>query len=424
MKTLESRLRLDNAANIYPASLTKHYCTLFRLRVTFTEDIDRALLSKALWRVSQRIPTFRCKLTAGPFWWYLSPVDNPPEIHDAAPFRAFDFRRYGNHIYRVCASGKYLILDVFHALTDGGGGKTFILSLAAEYCRLRYGITVEYGNSILYPDESFAKEELQDSFMTVFHGRKGKLEKDCRAYHVEGAELGRSGLMNYRLKLPVPRLKEVCARYNCTVTEFITACLLASLQYVHTLDRNPIKRNVIKVSVPVDLRPRYGSRTLRNFSTYINIGVDLKNKRYSLEGLIKEVAARKRAGLLKENLETKIAANVELEENIIVRAIPLFIKKFIIDSICRAHGDKLISYTFSNLCAAELPAAMAPYVSSLDFYLGRQRGNSGGAACISLGDTLYLNLTRKIRDSRLEEYLIRLLEEQGVPVKAEEETLA
>lgn len=424
MKTLESPLRLDNAANIYPASLTKHYSSLFRLKLSFTEDIDKDLLDKALWAVSSRFPTARCRLRPGPFWWYLSPVEAPPEVHPVAPLKAFDFRKYGNHIYRVCAQGKDLVLDVFHALTDGSGGKTFILSLAAEYCRLRYGITPEYGGAILNPDEPFTEDEIEDSFMTVFGGRKGELEKDVKAYHIDGADVGHDGLMDYRIVMPVERLKEVCHGYGCTITELLTAALLDSLQYVHGLDWNPLKRNIIKVSVPVDLRPFYGSRSIRNFSTYINIGVDLQNKRYSLDGLVREVALRKREGLKKENLEPKIAANVELEESIIVRAIPLFIKKRIIDSICRAHGDKLVSYTLSNLCSIDLPDAMAQYITGVDFYLGRQRGTSGAASCVTYGDRLYLNLTRKIRSNRLEEHLVKLLGSLGIPCEVSEHTLA
>ena len=59
MKTPKAELRLDNAANIYPASLTKHYASLFRLHMVFVEDIDVEIMNHALENVSWRIPTFR-----------------------------------------------------------------------------------------------------------------------------------------------------------------------------------------------------------------------------------------------------------------------------------------------------------------------------------------------------------------------------
>ncbi len=424
MSKTMSRLRLDNAANIYPASLAKHYSSLFRLRLTFTEKIDKAVLSQALGNISNRFPTLRCRLKAGGFWWYLVPVDSALEIYGSAPLKVFDFRDYGEHIYRVIADGNCLILDVFHALTDGSGGKTIILTLAAEYCRLRYGADIPCGGDILDPAQPCPEDEIKDSFITVFGGRKGKLEKDVKAYHIEGQDVGHDGLQDTRMVIDLESLRLVCREYGCTITEFLTACLLDSLQYVHSLDRNPLKRNIVKVSVPVDLRPVYGCRALRNFSTYINLGIDLSHKRYSLRGIIREVALRKKEGLLPQNMETKIAANVELEQNFIVGCIPLFIKKIIIDTICRNHGDKFISYTLSNLCKIELPEQMSCYISDIDFYLGRQRGTSGAASCVSYGGRLYLHLTRKIRSARLEERMEQLMKMHGIPCETSESILA
>ena len=53
------RMRIDNAANIYPAALTKKYASLFRMSVTLAEPVDVSLLQEALETVSERIPTFR-----------------------------------------------------------------------------------------------------------------------------------------------------------------------------------------------------------------------------------------------------------------------------------------------------------------------------------------------------------------------------
>ena len=41
-------LRLDNAANIYPASMSKHYSSLYRMKVTLTEPVDSIILQVAL----------------------------------------------------------------------------------------------------------------------------------------------------------------------------------------------------------------------------------------------------------------------------------------------------------------------------------------------------------------------------------------
>lgn len=424
MKTPKAELRLDNAANIYPASLTKHYASLFRLHMVFVEDIDIEIMNRALENVSWRIPTFRCRLKAGAFWWYLKPVDFVPKVHKLSGLKVFDFIKFGGLLYKVMVDGKGLYMDVFHALTDGGGGLTFFLTMAAEYCRLKYGSEVPYGGFILDPRDAPRKEELEDGFKTVFGGRHGKLEKNDIAYHIEGADVGWDGLVGTHIVIDSKRLREVAKSYNSTVTEFLTAALLHSLQFVHANDRNRRKKDVIKISVPIDLRSFYKVCTLRNFSSYINLGVDLQNKQYSLEGLIKEVEKQKAQGLIKENMEDKIAANVELEENLFVRAIPLFIKRIAIDTICRNHGDKFVTYTLSNIGAMKFPAGMAEHIAEMDCWLGRQRGTSGAATCAACGDKVFLNLSRKIRNDVLEQRVVHLLRELSIPCEVSEVKLA
>ena len=83
---------------------------------------------------------------------------------------------------------------------------------------------------------------------------------------------------------------------------------------------------MLKVSVPVNLRPIYSSRTVRNFSSYVNLGVDVKDGYYSFTQLVRAVKAQKARDLRKDQLEPKIAANVELEEMLLVRLLPLKIK--------------------------------------------------------------------------------------------------
>ena len=131
--SIPARMRIDNAANIYPASLSRHYASLYRLSVTLTETVDPLVLQQALVTVSERIPTFRCGLRAGTFWWHLRRMDKDPEVAPAAPLSRFHFSDNGGFLYKVSAEGCRILLDVFHALADGTGSETFLLTLAGEY---------------------------------------------------------------------------------------------------------------------------------------------------------------------------------------------------------------------------------------------------------------------------------------------------
>ena len=136
------RMRIDNAANIYPASLSKHYASLYRMSVTLTEPIDLAVLQQALEAVAERIPTFRCELRAGAFWWHLKRMEKSPEVGPSTPLNRVHFSDNGGFLYRVSTEGDRIDLDVFHALADGTGAETFLLTLTGEYLRLRHGLDI------------------------------------------------------------------------------------------------------------------------------------------------------------------------------------------------------------------------------------------------------------------------------------------
>ena len=175
--TLEmpSQMRIDNAANIYPASLSKYYASLYRIYVSLSDYVDPVLLQQALETVTERIPTFRCGLKSGTFWWHLRRLDKTPQLMPLAPLNHFHFRDNRGFLYRVSADGNRIVLDVFHALGDGYGGEVFLMTLTGEYLRLRYGVSINYNWLVLNPSDSPTVEEFEDSFKSIFSGRSGAL---------------------------------------------------------------------------------------------------------------------------------------------------------------------------------------------------------------------------------------------------------
>ena len=412
--SIPARLRLDNAANIYPASMSKEYCSLYRMLVTMAENIDVTLLQEALTTVAERIPTFRCTLKAGVFWWYLDRCDATPRVRPLKPLKNFRFKDQDGLLYRISVEGKRLSLDVFHALADGNGAMVFLMTLAGEYVRLKYGTSIQYNYLVLDPKDRPAYAEVEDSFKTVFSGRHGQLEKNEDAYHIRGAVMPFGTVKDLRVVMQADSVRQVARQYNCTVTELLTAAMLYALQQEHRMDPGRKKRSVLKVSVPVNLRPVYQSRTVRNFSSYVNLGVDIKDGYLTFEELVKAVKAQKEHDLKRENLEPKIAANVELEEMLLVRMIPLILKHPIIDIINLLHGDRFCSQTLSNMGNLNVPKALLPFIRDVDFVLGRQRGNSGAVSCVSYNGHLCLHMTRKIYSDSFEQAFLYQLNRLGI----------
>ena len=217
---------------------------------------------------------------------------------------------------------------------------------------------------------------------------------------------------------------QVARKYGCTVTELLTATMLCALQQEHRRDASRKKRSVLKVSVPVNLRPIYQSRTVRNFSSYVNLGVDVKDGYMTFEELVNAVRAQKDHDLKRENLEPKIAANVELEEMLLVRMIPLILKHPIIDIINLLHGDRFCSQTLSNMGNLNVPKALLPFIQNVDFVLGRQRGNSGAVSCVSYNGHLCLHITRKIYSDSFEQAFLYQLQRLGLSLNTSLSDLA
>lgn len=412
--SIPARLRLDNAANIYPASMSKEYCSLYRMLVTMTENIDVTILQEALTTVAERIPTFRCTLKAGAFWWYLDRCDAAPIVRPLKPLKNFRFKDQDGLLYRISVEGKQLSLDVFHALADGNGAMVFLMTLAGEYVRLRYGTSIQYNYLVLDPKDRPAYAEVEDSFKSVFSGRHGQLEKNVDAYHIRGTVMPFGTVKDLRVVMKADSVRQVARKYGCTVTELLTATMLCALQQEHRRDASRKKRSVLKVSVPVNLRPIYQSRTVRNFSSYVNLGVDVKDGYMTFEELVNAVKAQKEHDLKRENLEPKIAANVELEEMLLVRMIPLILKHPIIDIINLLHGDRFCSQTLSNMGNLNVPKALLPFIQNVDFVLGRQRGNSGAVSCVSYNGHLCLHITRKIYSDSFEQAFLYQLQRLGL----------
>ena len=424
LASIPARLRLDNAANIYPASMSKEYCSLYRMLVTMTENIDVTILQEALTTVAERIPTFRCTLKAGAFWWYLDRCDAAPVVRPLKPLKNFRFKDQDGLLYRISVEGKQLSLDVFHALADGNGAMVFLMTLAGEYVRLRYGTSIQYNYLVLDPKDRPAYAEVEDSFKSVFSGRHGQLEKNVDAYHIRGTVMPFGTVKDLRVVMKADSVRQVARKYGCTVTELLTATMLCALQQEHRRDASRKKRSVLKVSVPVNLRPIYQSRTVRNFSSYVNLGVDVKDGYMTFDELVNAVRAQKEHDLKRENLEPKIAANVELEEMLLVRMIPLILKHPIIDIINLLHGDRFCSQTLSNMGNLNVPKALLPFIQNVDFVLGRQRGNSGAVSCVSYNGHLCLHITRKIYSDSFEQAFLYQLQRLGLSLNTSLSDLA
>jgi hypothetical protein len=414
-------MKLDNAAKIYPPARTRGWTAMFRLSITLTEPIDPDALEKAQTAVLKRIPTFAYRLRRGVFWYYFEHMQGAPELQRDVgnPLVRMDLDENGHFMYRVRYYGRRIAVEFFHALTDGTGGMSFLLTLAAEYLRVKYGLDIPADGPILDCRVPPRPEEMEDSFLR--HARDvGASRAERPAYHARGTPEHTHFLNITTGIMPQAAVIAKAKEYGVSVTALFAALLIDGLQEIQFADERKRKRRLpVKVLVPINLRRFYGAKTVRNFASYVNVGVNSQYGRYTFEEILNAVKHTMGLEIVEKTLNARMAANVNAEKNPLIRAMPLIMKAPFMRLMFVLQGDRYNSTTLSNLGVVKLPEAMRAHVSRLDFLLGVPARNPVTCACLSYGGNVYLNFSRRIREPMVERAFFTALVKMGVPVKVE-----
>ena len=411
-------LKLDNAATIYPSTISRKYITMFRLTITLNEEIDNDILALALNNVLKRFPTFSFTLKQGFFWCYFEKIKDKPIISKDTknPMVRIDFDKNNKYLFRIRTFKNRIALEVFHALTDGTGALKFLLTLTEEYLRLKYKVKPEYTDYVLDPNEEAKQYEIEDAFLRVTSS-KGNLVHEHTAYHPKGTKLESNMISIITGVLDSTELKKISKKYNTTITEFLCSLLIYSIQELKR-EQNIKDKKEIKVSIPINLRNMYDVKTLRNFSSYINVGIKPDHD-YSLEEIIYVVQKQIKEMNNYEFLNAKISGNVKLMKNYFIRRIPMFVKKHIMSFIEAKMGDGYITTSISNLGNIELPKNMKKYVTDMNFILGKSRGKPSCVACIGYNNKIYITFSSIIKETDQERIFFKTLANMGLEVYIE-----
>ncbi|MPM69201.1 hypothetical protein SDC9_116145 [bioreactor metagenome] len=204
------------------------------------------------------------------------------------------------------------------------------------------------------------------------------------------------------------------------MTEYLVAALILSVDAIQRRRIPSIHAyKPVKLSVPINLRNVFPSKTLRNFANYANIGIDPRLGEYTFDETLNIVHHTLAMEVSPKLLNMKITTNVRSEQNTVLRLTPLFIKNMALKYVYSQVGDVLSSTTLSNLGVSKLPDEMAKYVRRMDFILGPLADNRVCAAALTYNGRLRVNFTRTIAEPWLEREFFTRLVKLGIPVKVE-----
>lgn len=411
-------LKLDNAAKIYPAAKSRRWTAIFRLSVTLFEYIDKAILLDALKTSIRRLPFFAYTLKKGFFWAYLDKNTNDPQIYDDAcnPCIWPDELKSDNYLFKIRVHDKRIALETYHVLSDGTGAMHFLSTLVANYLKLKECTDIPSGGYVLDIKQKPLKEEWEDSFLKYARSAV-RSRKELPAYRISGSPLPNGQLFITNARLKIENVKEQAKAYGCTINTFLCAVLLKALLSLQKEEGN--FKKPVKLSVPVNLRSYYKSKTLRNFSSYFNIPIHPSYGEYSLEDLIKQVKAYTLLETSEQLINARMNTNVSAEKNRFLRIVPLFIKNPILKMMYNLTGERYFTITLSNLGLVKFPENMENCINRIDFIPGRSKQNKLGISVVGFKEHISINIVRTIEEPKLEQKFLTNFVKLGIPVLVE-----
>ncbi len=413
-------MRLDNAAKIYPASLRRNWSNVFRVSMTMTEPIQKDILQTALDITARRFPSMAVRLRRGLFWYYLEELPHAPDVKEEGPYPLahMPLSEIRTCALRVLCYENRVAVEIFHALTDGNGAMVFLKTLCAEYLHQRYGADIPYEQGVLDVYAPPKEGELVDSFLeNAGPVKMGRGEPN--AYQLRDAQYEDGYLTATTGMVDVGEALRMAKSYGVTLTTFLCAAMMQAIARMQA-EKGPAHRHKpVKVLLPVNLRPFFGSESLRNFVLFITPEINPRMGEYTFAEICRSVHHQMGLELTKKRMQARITTNVMAERSLMLKIVPLFVKNIAMKLVYKMVGENKFSITLSNLGQMHLPDEMTPYVSRMDFFPGIQATQPHNCGVLSYGDTLYINLVRATVHPTLEAHLFAVLQELGLCVTVE-----
>ncbi|MFV0432675.1 MAG: alcohol acetyltransferase [Leucobacter sp.] len=362
-------VRLDNASNIFLAARSDTDSKVFRISAEVDHEVDPLLLQAALDSTYDRYPLYRAVLRRGVFWYYLQDSDLRPRVSlEQQPTCAAIYQADRRTLlFRVVYYRRRIVLETFHALSDGTGALWFLSDLVNAYVSLRYP-----GDYV--PPTDPPHELVGDSFGKYFRGRSPEGRKrqafGSRAYRVRGTRTPDNRTRAVELTMPVADVLRLARAEGVTLTMYLTALFFEAIRR----DAGDLgKHRTIAASVPVNLRQFFPSTSARNFFTTVRVehtygdpGSD------DLGAVCRDLEAQFRPKTAPEALEKHLRQLIRLERMPLLRVVPRPLKDFLLGLINRS-SNRGLTVALSNLGNVMLPEPAESRVGRMLFHVSAAR---------------------------------------------------
>lgn len=413
-------LRLDNAAKIFPVISNNIRTSVFRFSIELNDAVRIKELQTALDETLKDFPYFRSQLKKGFFWYWLESSEANPRVQfdKGPPCRSFKVKHRNHLLIRILAKDKMISVEFMHVLCDAGGGMQFLLALVRKYGVLcGWKLNEEKAKTSL--DDSVG--QMEDSYKKYFNKYIPKPAGLSTAYHLPFVIPRNPVLKVTSFEVSTAEIIKASKKYKVSLTEYLASIYLHVLQsfYLKLTPKERRKSNsVLRIEIPVNLRNIFPSNTLRNFALFIMPEIDPRLGEYSFEEITKVVHHYMQLETDKRQIMRIIRRNVGGEKNLMIRAIPLFLKIPVLWIAFSLFGPNLYSGLITNYGRSNFSEDYKPYINRLRFYPPPpDRKIRVSMAMISHGDKLVFSFGNLTNTMKFEQEVIRFLQDEGLNLK-------
>lgn len=407
--------RLDNSAKIFPISAGKKYSTVFRLSVLLKENVNKEILEKAVIQTLNNYNMFRVKMKAGFFWYYLEYNPKEPIIEEEKdyPCKYIDPKTNNGYLFKITYFENKINIDIFHALTDGNTGTTFFREIIYNYLELYYPNELKQENRQLRKIDF----DTEDSYIKNYDKRAKSNASGKRAYELKGRKIKLGAVSVIHEIINLENLKIESKKYDATITQYLTAVLMYSI-YKENYIKNKSKKP-IKICIPVNLKRYFSSKTMTNFFSYITLVAQIeKDKLNTFEKMISFVKKEFKNRLNEEEIIKTMSTNVKIGNNLIVRTIPLFLKKILV-RLSYLEIRKYTTITFSNIGRVGIIGEYKKYIDYFLMLIAPEPVEKIKCSSCTFENNMVFTFTSILGNNKIEKAFYNFLKGRGIQVKIE-----
>ncbi len=383
---------LDSSAILFLAQATAEHTNVYRFTVSMHEAVDPTLLQQAAQRICPRFPTIVAGFRPDPFWYTVVPAAQPPLVRQDPGFlRTMGQAEMESCAYRIYYDRCQIIIEAFHALTDGYGAVASLRALLSEYVYLRYGISAPERDDLLLAQPDW-QEEVQDAYLDHGRASSGALPQRY-AYRVPGDAPGKEP-GKACLHISTRALKQAAKECGVSVTSLVAGLMAESIMEIQHRHIPVFRRKPVRIMVPVDLRRHFPSRTLRNFILYTLPTLEPEEAELPRKLRLQRFQQQIRQQMDRDFLAAQINRSVAIQQSALFRILPRQWKCGLTCLINRILGERNSSITVTNLGPIPLSDAMREHIRWIDVYLTPRRQSPYNCGLLSCGDVTSINLTR------------------------------